>query len=188
MKIIPKKIINVQKSSYASSPNFVKMEPSCDVSELGINISSRAEFPINVLSNFAPTNFELDGVPVYSMEGFLQSLKTSDRELQARICSLDGLKAKGMGKKLNKIRNYDFKHLFWNGKRYNRESKEYRELLNRAYKARYDADDDFRFALEYTENRILKHSLGGKDPKRTLLTEDEYTEILTKLRDNKGLI
>ena len=51
------------------------MEPSCDVSELGINISSRAEFPINVLSNFAPTNFELDGVPVYSMEGFLQSLK-----------------------------------------------------------------------------------------------------------------
>ena len=83
------------------------------------------------------------------MEGFLQSLKTSDRELQARICSLDGLRAKGMGKKLNKIRNYDFKHLFWNGKRYNRESKEYQDLLNRAYKARYDADDDFRFALEY---------------------------------------
>lgn len=188
MKIIPKKIINIQKTSYASSPNFVKMEQIPDVSELGIDISSRAEFPINVLSNFANTNFELDGVRVSSMEGFLQSLKTSDRELQARICSLDGLRAKGMGKKLNKIRNYDFKHLFWNGKRYNRESKEYQDLLNRAYKARYDADDDFRFALEYTENRILKHSLGGKDPKRTLLTENEYTKILTKLRDCKGLI
>ena len=113
----------------------------------------------------------------------MQSLKTPDIEMQKKICSEVGSKAKGYGKKLNKKRNYDFIHLYWNGKRYNRLSKEYRNLLERAYRAKYEADDDFRFALEYTEGRVLKHSLGGKDNTRTLLTEKEFVDILMNLRD-----
>ena len=154
-----------------------------DQYEIGIDISSRSEFPINILSNFAETKFVLDGIEIKSMEGFLQSLKTPDVEMQKKICSEVGSKAKGYGKKLNKKRNYDFIHLYWNGKRYNRLSKEYRNLLERAYRAKYEADDDFRFALEYTEGRVLKHSLGSKDNTRTLLTEKEFVDILMNLRD-----
>ena len=75
--------------------------------EFGIEVSSRAEFPYNMLSNFAPTNFVFDGVQINSIEGFLQSLKTKDIAKQKQICSLVGVKAKGAGKKLNKIRKND---------------------------------------------------------------------------------
>lgn len=150
--------------------------------ELGYDISSHSEYPINVLSNFEPTSFELDGVQINSIEGFLQSLKTHDVNLQKEICKLTGTKAKGMGKKLNKVRNYKFGTLYWNGKQINRKSPEYINLLKRVYKARFEADKEFRFALEYTKGRVLKHSLGGKDPDRTLLTEDEFTGILMDLR------
>lgn len=188
MKVIPKNIVYFQ-SYNKYNPNIINnFKTKSVINELGVDISSRAEFPINLLSNFADTNFQLDGVNIKSMEGFLQSLKTSDPDKQLQICSLSGLRAKGVGKKLNKLRNYDFKHLYWNGKKYNRETQEYNDLLKRAYKARYYADENFRFALEYTENRILKHSLGGDDIKRTLLTENEFVQILMQLRDKKGAI
>lgn len=179
--IFPSSISNI---SFSKAKNNIPKFESEDKIELGIDISSRSEFPINILSNFTETNFVLDGVNIKSMEGFLQSLKTPDLEMQKKICSEYGTKAKGYGKKLNKKRNYDFKHLYWNGKRYNRQSKEYIELLNKAYSARYEADSDFRFALEYTKGRALKHSIGGKDNTRTLLTEQEFVGILTQLRDN----
>ena len=43
-------------------------------------------------------------------------------------------------------------------------------------------DENFRFALEYTKEYKLKHSIGGKDPARTLLTEEEFISILNSLR------
>lgn len=187
------KILNQNKIKFPTTSNFTSgiKRTNLEVkgaSEFGIDISSRAEFPIDVLSNFYPTEFSLDGITIKSMEGFLQSLKIDDLETQKLVCQMDGLRAKGFGKKMNKIRNFDFKHLYWNNKRINRESQEYQELLDRAYSARYLNDENFRFALEYTGDRILKHSIGGSDIKRTLLTEKEYIQRLTKLRDNNGTI
>ena len=152
--------------------------------KLALDVNSHSKYPINILSNFAKTDFELDGVKIKSMEGFLQSLKTPNKEEQEYICSLDGLKAKGMGKKLNKQRNYDFKHLFWQGKRIDRKSKEYQELLKSAYNERFKNDEDFRFALEYTKDYELTHKIGEDDPKRTLLTPKEFVGILNELRQN----
>lgn len=40
-----------------------------------MNMYSPGEYPLNKLSNFAPNEFEMDGVKCGSMEGFLQSLK-----------------------------------------------------------------------------------------------------------------
>lgn len=154
--------------------------------EFGIDINSRSEFPYYILSNFSDTNFELDGVQINSMEGFLQSLKVKDPDIQKEICLMDGKHAKGMGKKQNKKRNYDFKHLWWQGQKIDRESEQYQDLLKRAYKARYDADEDFQFALEWSKGRVLRHSIGETDPKRTLLTQNEFCSILTELRDNDG--
>ena len=184
MKIISNNIINnIGKNKINDEKSLINNNET-DNCTLGIEISSRAEFPYNILSNFSPTSFVLDGVVINSIEGFLQSLKVSDKNLQQEICKLSGIKAKGIGKKLNKKRNYDFKHLYWQGKHISRFSPEYYNLLERAYEERFKADENFRFALEYTENRILRHSIGEKDKARTLLTEKEFVGILTKLRDS----
>ena len=148
-----------------------------------VDISSRAEYPINILSNFAPTRFSLDGVEIGSMEGFLQSLKVRDISEQRRICLMDGHDAKGIGKKMNRRHLFNPNLLHWDGKTYNRHSAEYLELLNRAYQARFDADADFRFALEYTLDKTLAHSIGGKSPYITILTEQEFVNILCGLRN-----
>ena len=152
-------------------------------SKITLDISSHSKYPVNLLSNFADTDFVFGGYRIKSMEGFLQSLKTQDVKEQEYICSLDGLRAKGMGKKLNKQRNYSFKNLFWHGEKIKRDSAQYQNLIKSAYKERFNNDDDFRFALEYTKNYNLAHSIGVHDPKRTLLTEQEFIGILNDLRE-----
>ena len=47
-----------------------------------IDIHSKGDYPANVLSNFYPNEFELDGVRCASMEGFLQSLKFKNPKKQ----------------------------------------------------------------------------------------------------------
>jgi len=64
-----------------------------------MDIRSGRGWPSSALSNFAPHPFELDGVEITSMEGFLQSLKFKNTELQRYICTLVGKKAKFAGKK-----------------------------------------------------------------------------------------
>jgi len=42
---------------------------------LMIDISSKCEYPANVLSNFYPNEFEIDGVKCRSMESFCEVAK-----------------------------------------------------------------------------------------------------------------
>ena len=60
-----------------------------------MNIGSGNGYPSSALSNFSPHRFVLDGVECYSMEGFLQSLKFNNSEMQVEICKLVGYAAQG---------------------------------------------------------------------------------------------
>ena len=51
-----------------------------------MDIGSGKGYPASALSNFAPHPFVLDGVPIASMEGFLQGLKFSNPEMQKYVC------------------------------------------------------------------------------------------------------
>ena len=64
-----------------------------------MDIGSGSGFPSGTLSNFAPHPFVIDGVECNSMEGFLQSLKFSNPEMQKEVCKLVGKAAKFKGKK-----------------------------------------------------------------------------------------
>lgn len=64
-----------------------------------MDIGSDSGFPSATLSNFAPHPFVIDGVECNSMEGFLQSLKFSNPEMQKEVCKLVGKAAKFKGKK-----------------------------------------------------------------------------------------
>lgn len=143
-----------------------------------MDIGSKSGYPSASLSNFAPHPFEIDGVKCASMEGFLQSLKFESVEMQEYVCTLVGFAAKKKGKNKNW---HQSQTLWWRGKPYKRKSKEYQELLDRAYAA-LNQNEGFRKALEATGNATLTHSIGKNNEADTVLTTREFCSRLTKLR------
>ena len=143
-----------------------------------MDIGSGNGYPASALSNFAPHPFVIDGVECASMEGFLQSLKFSNPDMQKEVCKLVGKQAKFKGK--NK-KWFKTQTLYWQGKEYKRDSKDYQELLNRAFKA-LATNSSFMKALLATGNAILTHSIGKSNISETVLTKQEFCSRLMKLR------
>lgn len=144
-----------------------------------MDIGSGAGYPAASLSNFAPHPFVFDDVQVNSMEGFLQSLKFSNPEMQAHVCTLVGRAAKFKGKKKKWYRDQT---LYWKGQPIARRSEAYQNLLYNAYYAMTEQSDSFRRALKATGNATLTHSMGRNKESETVLTEKEFTKLLTHFR------
>lgn len=145
-----------------------------------MNIGSKSGYPSSSLSNFAGHRFTIDGIECYSMEGFLQSLKFKSPEMQVVVCKLIGKAAKFKGKPKKWYRE---QILYWKGKEIARTSKEYQDLLDRAFQAMYDQSKSFRDALEASKGATLTHSMGKSNQSETVLTNTEFLSRLTKLRD-----
>lgn len=143
-----------------------------------MNIGSGSGFPSANLSNFTPHPFVIDGVECSSMEGFLQSLKFENPEMQKYVCTLVGRQAKFKGK--NK-KWYRKQVLYWQGEEYKRDSQEYQELLDRAFDALFE-NEKFKKALAATGNSKLTHNIGKNKKSKTVLTEQEFVSRLTNLR------
>lgn len=142
-----------------------------------MDIGSGNGYPSSALSNFAPHPFVLDGIEIASMGGFLQSLKFKNIDMQKYVCSLVGRTAKFKGKDKKWWQNQT---LYWQGKEYKRDSKDYQILLNRAYNALYQ-NESFKKALHSTSG-VLSHSIGKNDESKTVLTQAEFCGRLMKLR------
>lgn len=147
-----------------------------------MDVGSRNSYPAGKLSNFTAFQFEFDGVQCASMEGLLQSFKFENIESQRITCGLTGFAAKKKGSGRNK--EWKSKQtLWWNGKSYSRKSKEYQDLLNRAYNALYE-NDKFRKTLEDAGPKtIFTHSIGKNNKKETVLTESEFCKRIQYLKD-----
>jgi hypothetical protein len=115
------------------------------------------------------------------MEGFFFFFKTPDKKLQKQIQGLHGGKAQNYSDLLKD--DFDGKHLYWKGKTIDRFSNAYQRLLRRAYRAKFEQDALFRFALEATQGKPLTHSIGKKTPEETILTEKEFVILLDELRN-----
>lgn len=142
-----------------------------------LNIYSKGKYPASCLSNFAPHAFCIDGVECASMEGFLQSLKFSDKEKQLEVCKMVGKQAKITGS-LMQWRDV----LYWQGNPVNRYSKEYQALLLKAFNE-LRKNKDFAKALIHSRGKVLIHTTGHWFNKRkTVLTSVEFCRILTHIR------
>ena len=150
-----------------------------------MDIKAGKPYPSGALSNFAPYKFTIDEVECNSMEGFLQSLKFKNPEMQKHICTLVGLKAKMSGK--NK-KWYETQTLWWKGEPIKRDSEEYQNLLDKAYVALFSQNKKARNALLATKNAVLKHSIGRRKINETVLTQQEFCSRLTNLRTEFMLI
>ena len=131
-----------------------------------MDIGSGSGFPSGALSNFAPHPFVIDGVECNSMEGFLQSLKFSNSEMQKEVCKLVGKAAKFKGKKKKWWRTQT---LYWQGIEIPRDSQEYQDLLDRAFDS-LARKPLFCAALLATGNSVLTHSIGKTKITETVLT------------------
>ena len=148
-----------------------------------IDIISTGDYPSNVLSNFYQNEFEIDGIRCASMEGFLQSLKTKNKDKQKYICTFSGKAAKYYFR--HKPNNVCWKltgSLYWNGQKIKRTGKQYQDLLDRAY-TELTKGQIFRDALLATGGAELRHSIGKSNPRFTVLTEKEFLNPLTALRN-----
>jgi len=144
-----------------------------------MDIGSQNSYPASSLSNFSPHPFVLDGVECASMEGFLQSLKFKNPDMQIEVCKLVGKAAKFKG---GKKKWWKDQKLYWQGIEYKRDSQEYQDLLDRAYDALFE-NEGFRKALEATKGATLTHSIGKRDIHKTVLTEREFISRLNRLRN-----
>jgi predicted NAD-dependent protein-ADP-ribosyltransferase YbiA (DUF1768 family) len=144
-----------------------------------MDIGSGNTYPACALSNFAPHPFEIDGIPCNSMEGFLQALKFKSEDMQKEVCLLVGAKAKFKGKHKNWYRTQT---LWWKGQEIDRHSNEYQNLLDRAF-GELAKNTEFRKALLATQNANLTHSIGKRDPHKTILTTQEFCSRLMRLRE-----
>lgn len=144
-----------------------------------MDIAAGSGYPASALSNFAPHPFVLDGVQCNSLEGFLQSLKFENQEMQKQVCLLVGRAAKFKGKPKKWWRTGK---LHWQGVELDRFGAAYQALLDEAYWECFSQNDSFRRALLATGDAVLTHSIGNTDPHRTVLTRKEFTQRLTALR------
>lgn len=145
-----------------------------------MDIKSGAGYPASALSNFAPHGFTVRGVDCASMEGFLQSLKFKNPDMQREVCKLVGKVAKARGAKKNWQRTQT---LYWQGEPIQRSSTGYQDLLDDAYMALM-CNTKFQKALLSTGNATLKHSIGRKKASETVLTVQEFCGRLTDIRDH----
>lgn len=109
----------------------------------------------------------------------MQSLKFENPDMQAQVCTLVGKKAKFKGKKKKWWRDQT---LYWRGTPIKRDSKEYQELLDRAFDA-LSENTSFQRALLATNNATLTHSIGKNKISETVLTRQEFCQRLTKIRE-----
>lgn len=145
-----------------------------------VDIWSKSAYPADVLSNLCSNGFRFNGMVCGSMEGFLQSLKQKSVDKQRQICSMRGKNAKKMsvsGWQTDQI-------VWWKGQAIDRQGDVFIQLVTRAYQAMFNQNERFRTALMSTRGMLLFHSKGERNPYKTILTEQEFCDILTAMRDN----
>ncbi len=146
-----------------------------------MDIHSGGAYPASKLTNFAPNAFVFRGITVAGMEGLLQAFKFDKLHMQLYVCTLFGMAAKKKGAKRNWRRDQT---LYWQGTEYDRQGQEYQDLLLEAYMAMFTQNEGARRALLATGNATLTHSIGKKRESETVLTEREFSSLLTRCRSH----
>jgi len=142
-----------------------------------MDIRSGNKYPAGALSNFKARHFTVRGCEVHSMEGFLQGLKFRDAGMQQEVFQKVGITAKRWGARKNWGST-----LWWLGQPINRHSQEYQDLLDEAYEAMFSQSAKAMKALVASGKSTLTHSIGRKDPNKTVLTRTEFCSRLMKIR------
>jgi hypothetical protein len=127
--------------------------PFDDVFQTPLNVTSMHPDPaVRLISNFAPTAFELDGEAYASVEGFWQSLKATHPGDRVRIAGLSGGEARAAGQALDPPACVSFR-----GQSIGWGRPEHWDLMRLACRAKFTQVAEARAALLATRPRPLTH-------------------------------
>lgn len=141
----------------------------------------------STLSNMFPHEFSMDTkhgpVTFASMEAFFRALtwngpRDSFFEEIGKLHGYDAWRVRYVLPDWRKEQT-----VYWDGTAIARQSEEYSCLLEKAYDSMFEQSMIFRLALQKTSDKILMHTMGEKDPTKTLLTPDEYIKNLIRERN-----
>ena len=146
-----------------------------------INMFRDSPWPGNVLSNFAKTPFEIDGIKCSCSESFIQSLKIKNVNDQKDFCLLQGQEAWELGSKLtNQI--FESGHIWWIGDSIPLHSDQHFNLVKRGLYAKFTQSKIALDALHATGETKLIHDYGQKVGKRESLPVEIFCSIVTNIR------
>ncbi len=152
-------------------------EPETERQTLNI-ISTSPDWRGQILSNFAHTPFELDGVHLASAEGFIQGIKFPEGDpRREEAFRSHGIKAKRMGDGAER------RYVWWNGEQVPYRSTGHELLITRALMAKFDQDQHAKRALMATKGMRLTHDTGIAESADTSLPEGIFCGILITIRD-----
>lgn len=132
----------------------------------------------NLLSIYSQSRFEIDGIKVESIAGFIVGIQFSE-ENRSRKNAFNswGYGARVLARKINK----KIESISWNGKIIPRDSTEYYNLIEKAIKIRFERYPNDMKALLSTEGLTLTNK-DGPEKKYALLPSEKFCEIITKVR------
>ncbi len=134
-----------------------------------------------ILSNLFPYTFYFKGHILHSAESFFQGIKFKNKKAQKLVFLLSGLDANNIKAGQDYDWTADNTIYFW-GKPYKRNSKEYENLVDELYISLLQ-NPLFVDALKAVKNRHILHLLGEQDPLKTVFTRQEFERELNCLKD-----
>ncbi len=161
-----------------------KFIPKPETEKNIVNIGSKGETETErMLSNFAHTPFELDGVHYESVEAFWQSIKLPEGSKdRMEIAGLIGGKAKKAGRLTR-----DIKEIQYQGQTIEVGSPEHHELMRKAIRAKLEQNPDVLKLILDTGDKHITHVL--KTPDGRILPDSKtipgavFSQILMDLRE-----
>lgn len=143
------------------------------------DIHTKGRPPEDILSNLCGNDFCFDDVQCGCMESFLRALNYRDMELQRKICFMKACESeKYVSSEWQKNQT-----LWWKVEPIDRHSPEYAALIRGAYKAMFMWCARFRDALMGSVGKRLVYDTGSSDSTKDILTDDEFCEVLTEIRE-----
>jgi predicted NAD-dependent protein-ADP-ribosyltransferase YbiA (DUF1768 family) len=143
-----------------------------------LNVWSKSDEEIGrLMSNFAHTPFELDGVRYASVEGFYSMLLTLREKRREQLREMWGVRAKRAAARNRPERTYYGDEWFELG------SEQHHALIKRAIQAKLEAHPEIAAAFVGTRPRPLVHETGFADPPGAEFTKEVFCRILEELRE-----
>jgi predicted NAD-dependent protein-ADP-ribosyltransferase YbiA (DUF1768 family) len=128
--------------------------PEEEACRVPLNITSKSPMPLQLISNFAHTPFELDGRDYASIEGFWQGLKFEAEADRRRLAALHGGEAKDGGSSAPKSEAFNY-----SGERVLTGTWAHWKLMKRACTAKFEQNARACEALLSTAKRPLVHQV-----------------------------
>lgn len=145
-----------------------------------IDIDTNNDESLSALSNSYEAHFAFNNIEFTSIESFLQGLKYKNSNIQAKVFMLTDKQTQ----KINSLHNWWIitGNLYFKGEKIKRYSKAYHDLIVSAFHCKYTQCNEFRQSLLNTDLKSLKCSCHKTNEFETLLTQEEYIDMLNYFR------